>query len=203
MRLKSELYRKIFHLLIVIFPILYSYLGKWHSILIFAIIALIIMPLDYLRCNNSGLNKFFNKFFAIIARDSEKEAKELCGFSFVLLASCVNFLVFSYEIAIIAFLILAISDCLAALVGKSIDSGKFYEKTIAGSVAFFISALIILVICAIYFNMALSFYVFSILAISFVTILEARPSLLKINDNFIIPIAFSTIVTVFDFIYKF
>jgi dolichol kinase len=104
-------------------------------------------------------------------------------------------------IAICAFSILAVSDCLAALIGKKITSKKFFEKSVAGSVSFGISAFVVLLISGIFTDQGTGFYLFGILAVFAVTILEARPSLFSINDNFMIPVLFGTIMTFFGFVW--
>ena len=121
--------------------------------------------------------------------------------SLVFLAACINFLVFKKEIAVTSFSILIISDGLSAIVGKSISSQPFFEKTRAGALAFFISALAVLAVCGAAFHVHLWFYFFGIFSIFCVTMIEARPSLLDIDDNFSIPMAFSFLMTGFDFMW--
>jgi dolichol kinase len=80
-------------------------------------------------------------------------------------------------------------------VGRKIKSAQFFEKSVAGSLAFGISALLILVVCGLFFKQEFVFYSFGILAIFVTTIIEARPSLFgKLDDNFTIPLSFSLVV---------
>ncbi len=198
MNLVEELKRKSFHILLIIFPISYCILGKWQSLAIFAPTALFVIGVDFLRQNFHKLNQIILKIFGPIMREHEKNSDNLSGLSYALLAVCINFLLFKKEVVVTSFLILAISDGLAALVGKSIRSAPFFEKSTAGSLAFFVSALIILISCGIYFDCKLWFYVFGFFATTCVTLLEARPSLIKIDDNLLIPVAFALVITFFD-----
>ncbi len=198
MNLIEELKRKSFHILLIIFPISYCLLGKWQSLVLFAPIALLVVGIDFLRQNFHKLNEIVLKIFGPIMREHEKKSNNLSGLSYALLAVCINFLLFKKEIVVSSFLILAISDGLAALIGKSIKSAPFFEKSKAGSAAFFISALMILIGCGIYFDCKLWFYVFGFFATFCVTMLEARPSLIKIDDNLLIPVAFALVITFFD-----
>jgi len=116
----------------------------------------------------------------------------------VLMAVCVNFFFFKTEIIVASFLILAISDASAALIGKRIKSSPFFEKSLAGSTAFFLSALLVLFGCGIFFNSPTWFYIFGIIAVAATTVIEARPSLFNIDDNFSIPVGFALILTMFD-----
>lgn len=198
MTLQREFYRKSFHLLILIIPMTYHFLGKWESLRIFATATAIFVSVDYLRRRVPFIKKIFTKLFSSLLRDHESSGENLCGVSFVALAACVNFAVFKPEIAITAFLILALSDAAASLVGKGIMSRPFFEKSFAGSAAFFVSSVMILIACGVVFKMAAWFYIFGLFAVFCVTMLEARPSFFGIDDNFLIPIAFSTVVTFFD-----
>jgi dolichol kinase len=198
MNLQQEFYRKCLHLLLLIVPMTYSFLGKWQSVKIFAAVTLFVVTFDYLRRKSAAIKKIFSQIFGVVLREHELSGDKLCGASFVGLAACINFSLFKAEIAITGFLILVISDTLAALVGKSIPSKPFFEKSVAGSLAFFISALAILFACGANFHADWWFYCFGIFAVFCVTMFEARPSLLNIDDNFSIPIGFSVILTFFD-----
>lgn len=198
MNLQHEFYRKCLHLLLLVIPMTYHFLGKWKALMIFAPVTLLVVSLDYLRRHNAKIKTIFAKIFGSILREHELDGTKLCGASFVGLATCINFLFFKAEIAITGFLILIISDALAALVGKGIPSRPFFEKSLAGSVAFFISALVILIGCGISYHSGYWFFLFGIFATFCVTMFEARPSLFSVDDNFSIPIGFSLIMTFFD-----
>ncbi|MBP7709746.1 MAG: hypothetical protein KA100_01580 [Rickettsiales bacterium] len=198
MNLQHEFYRKCLHLLLLVIPMTYSFLGKWQSVKIFAAVTLVVVTLDYLRRKSALIKKIFAQIFGSILREHELSGDKLCGASFVGLAACINFSLFKAEIAVTGFLILVISDTLAALVGKGIPSRPFFEKSLAGSSAFFISALVILVMCGVNFHAGYWFYLFGAFAVFCVTMFEARPSLLNIDDNFSIPLGFAVILTFFD-----
>lgn len=198
--MKQEIRRKIFHMLILLIPASYHFLGKWQSLVIIAPICTLVFLLDYFRSKNSKLNEFFVKFFNPILREKEKKAEILCGATYLLLATCVCFFFFKKEFVITAFVILAISDALASLVGKSIKSKEFFEKSRAGSIAFFVSALVVMISFAIILDAKLWFYFFGIITVSFVTLIEARPSFVEIDDNFSIPFSFCAFMTFFDIV---
>lgn len=202
MNIAYELYRKAIHFLLILIPIFYCFLGKWTTLLIIAPIAVFIFTLDHVRKNNPKINQFFLKIFKAVLRPHEYEAQKMTGATSVMLAACITFLVFKKEIAVIAFTILVISDALSAIVGKSIPSRPFFEKSVAGSLAFFVSALIILFVCGASFEVRPVFYIFGIFSIFCVTIIEARPSLTDLDDNFSIPLVFALLMTSFDFMWS-
>ncbi len=171
--------------------------------MIFAPLATLTISIDYLRGKNAKVKEIFAKIFGTILKDHEISGEKLCGASWASLATCINFLVFTQPIAITAFIILAISDASASLIGKSVVSQPFFEKSRAGSATFFISALIILFACGLFFKVKFLFYVFGIFAVFCVTMFEARPSFLKVDDNFLIPIGFSVIMTFFDLVWNY
>lgn len=201
MNFHQELLRKSLHLLLILIPVGYLALGKWLSVLILAAIAMPLVTLDYWRRRSVKVNKIFVKILGIILREHEKGGQKLCGASWLAMAACLNFAIFRREIAVAGFLILAVSDALAALIGKRFPSAPFFEKSVAGSSAFFASGFLILIFCGIYFDAVVGFYIFGLFALACVTVIEARPTLLEIDDNFTIPIAFSLITSLFDVIW--
>jgi dolichol kinase len=201
--LKNEVYRKAFHILLILAPIAYYQLGKWLSLAIFASIATIVVSLDYARRSNPAVKTVFAKIFGIILREHELAGDKLCGASWVALAACINFLLFSPEIAVTAFSILVFSDAAAAIIGRKFPSRPFFEKTFNGAVAFFIVGLIVVVTCGALYHSRVWFYLFGLFALFSVTIIESRPSLLKVDDNFTIPIGFSVIMTTFDLMWNY
>jgi len=196
--LAEELQRKSFHLLILLLPIIYHFLGKHTSLIIFYLLGSIIIGLDYSRRKFIKIHKFFINNFGKIMRDSEKVPSNMCGISFLFMAAIIIFTIAKKEIAIISFIILAISDSVAAIIGKSFPSDKFFEKTFNGSLAFATSALIIAVIFGIIFDAQLIYYLFALFAVFATAIIESRPSIFKIDDNFTIPCTFAFLMTLFD-----
>lgn len=201
--LKNEAYRKLFHLLLLAAPALYYSLGKWTSVAIFASYAAIIVTLDYTRRTNPAVQNIFSKLFGFILRPHELQGNKLCGASWVALSACFNFLLFPESIAMTAFIILAISDSAAAIIGRNFPSEPFFEKTKNGSAAFFITAFAILIGCGIFYHSGFWFYFFGAFTVAVVTLVEARPSLFQIDDNFLIPIAFSLTMTIFNVMWNY
>lgn len=195
---QNELVRKSLHFLLLLVPITFCNLPKWQSISIFFVIGAFVVTLDLMRHKNPKIKFIFEKIFGSILRKHEFEEGKLCGASFVVIAIFLNFLLFKKEIAVIGFTILVISDALAAIVGRAFPSKAFFEKSIMGASAFFVSGLAILIILGINFGVKFWFYPFGLFALFSVTIIESRPSLLGIDDNFTIPIGFSIIMTMFD-----
>ncbi|MFT6346613.1 MAG: dolichol kinase [Myxococcota bacterium] len=200
---KKEVARKTFHIFtILILPIAYIFLTKKIMLMVILPLSIFIVATDYLRHKSSFINKIFYIIFGRILREADLKKSGRTGASYTATAALLVFALCPKIIAICAFCILAISDGLAALVGKRISSKEFFEKSVAGSSAFGVSALLILTVCGILTNQEFGFYLFGVFAVFVVTILEARPSFLKVDDNFLIPVAFSTIMVLFGFVWN-
>lgn len=197
--LKQEIWRKSNHLLIAILPISYIFLSKFILLCAIIPVCLGIIIADFWRQKNEKVALIFNKIFGKILREHEKN--NLCGASYFSFAALVIFGFFPKIIAINAFLILAICDSLAAIIGRSMQTRPFFEKSVAGSLAFFISALVIIGVTGAIFKQDILYYLFGAIAIVVTTIIEARPSLLNLDDNITIPFAFSLTLLAFNTIW--
>ena len=197
--IKEELLRKLNHLLIIILPISYFFISKFLLLCVLIPVCSSIILIDYYRHKSQKIAKLFDSIFSKILREHERT--KLCGATYFSIAAILIFSFFPKIIAINAFLILAISDSLAAILGKKIKSKPFFEKSLAGSIAFFASALIVVFITGLIFNEEILYYLFATIAIYATTIIEARPSLLRLDDNLTIPLTFSLILIIFNFIW--
>ncbi len=201
--IKDEVCRKIFHLLLVVVPIGYHFLGRWNLLLILIPVSIITLAFDFYRNKNPKIQSYFVKIFGPILREHELQPNKFCGASYAFLAFTMIFLLFKSEIAVLAALILIICDSAAAIIGKSYDSPPFFEKTFYGSATFFISGIIVLISCAIAYHASASFYIFGFFALFVATIIEARPKLLDIDDNFTVPFSFALTLSAFDLIWNY
>ncbi len=197
-----EILRKIFHLILLSFPAFYYFLGQELALKIIAPAAIVVVSFDYLRSKSNVINRIFLFCFGAIMRQKEKDNTRLTGTSYALIAAVIIFLLVKEEIIIASFLILAICDLAASLIGKSIKSRPFYEKSLAGSVAFYIFGILIVFLVGSVYNLGIFYYIFAIIALFFTTIIEARPSLLKIDDNFTIPFTFAFLMSIFDLMWN-
>lgn len=195
----QEILRKIFHLGLILLPFLYVELGKWQFLQILLPLTIIISIFDYFRRKNDQINQIFTKIFSVILRPKEKN--QLTGLSNALIAASIIFLLCKKEIAVLAFLILAFCDLAAAIFGRAIKSEKFFEKSFAGAAAFLITGILVLIFAGKALNIGIFFYFFALISLFAAAIIESRPNLLKIDDNFTIPATFAALMTFFDLIW--
>jgi dolichol kinase len=201
--IKDEIYRKIFHLLLLFVPISYYFLGKWKLLAILIPISAIIILLDFYRRKNQKIQSYFIKIFRPILLEHEIEQDKFCSASYACFALTIMFLLFKSEIAIIGAFILIICDSAAAIIGRNFPSEPFFEKTLYGSAAFFISGIIVLITCAVHYHFKASLYIFGFFSLFVSTMIEARPSLLNLDDNFTAPFSFALTLSIFDIIWNY
>lgn len=197
--LKEGVAHKLNYLLIAILPISYFFLEK--KIMLYMLIPTcsFVIAIDYFRHRTKIVAKVFNRIFSKITINQEKD--KLSSASYFSIAALVIFIFFPKLIAINAFLILAISNSLATIVGKSFKTIPFHEKSLGGSAVFFTSACLIILIIGIIFQENILYYIFSLLAIYATTIVEARPKLLNLNNNLATPITYTLVMASFNMIW--
>lgn len=137
-----EIRRKIVHLATLIIPIGYGFTSK-ETVLVFLLPLFFgLLLTDLLRHFHPGMASLFKKyFFGKVLREEEKPT--LMGSTYFLFSSILTILLFPQSIAIVSILILILSDTFAALIGKGIGKVPIFGKTLEGTVAFFLTAFLI------------------------------------------------------------
>jgi dolichol kinase len=142
---RDELVRKLIHLSSLSIPIIYYFISKGIAAAILGVVTAIALLLDIGRHFHPSVGNIFYKIFGFLLRKHEldENQKKLNGATYVLIAALVGVLIFPKIIFITAFSILIISDSLAALIGRKFGRHKFLLKSLEGTLAFFISACIV------------------------------------------------------------
>jgi len=137
-----EISRKIVHLSSLSIPIGYALTSKQTALTVLIPLTMAFLGVDLLRRLHPGTASLFKKYLiGKVLR--EKESNTLMGSSYFLVSTVLIILLFPMTIAIVSLLILVLSDTCAALVGKGIGRVPIWGKTLEGSLAFLISALLI------------------------------------------------------------
>ncbi|MFB3886516.1 MAG: diacylglycerol/polyprenol kinase family protein [Thermodesulfobacteriota bacterium] len=174
-----EIKRKIVHLATLIIPVGYALTSEDTALLFLLPLFLGCLSIDLLRHYHSGMASLFQKyFFGRVLREEEK--RSLMGSTYFLFSSVLTILLFPKSIAIVSLLILILSDTAGALVGKSIGRVRIFGKTLEGSGAFFLCALVI-----VWSYPQLNRLSGSLAALG-ATVIEALP--IRVDDNLSIPI---------------
>lgn len=188
--LKKEFVRKGIHMVSLSIPIIYYYIPKDIALSILVPMTLISIILDFLRYYSKTVANIFYKIFGQILRKHETGGKKtLNGGTYVLISAALCVFLFPKVLVIMSFSILIISDILAALVGMSIGKIKINGKTLEGSLAFFISAVAVILLTP---KITYSFSEYLIgIAGAFIGTLAELYSFNLLDDNFAIPVSIS------------
>jgi dolichol kinase len=100
---------------------------------------------EALRYYAPSFNIFFTSAFGFLLRKHEVDSKRknLTGATYVFISALICIIIFPKLIFITAFSILIISDIMAALIGRRYGKHKFLAKSLEGTLAFFVSAILV------------------------------------------------------------
>lgn len=191
---KKELFRKAIHLSSLWIPAAIYFMPKIVLIPILLVILTGNIILEYGNFKKySWARKSFGVLFFRTLRNKEtsREHFQFTGAIYVLSSALMCLCFFGKEVATIALTVMLISDSVAALVGRSVGKIKIHaNKTLEGTLAFFVSALVInLLFIPIY-----PFGWTSVVACLTATIVEVYEDKIEVDDNLSIPIFFSTVL---------
>jgi len=183
----SEIYRKIIHLMCLFFPITYFFSQNDRNFkIIICFFAFMAITIDFLRFKNTYIKVAHNYVFGNVVRAYEKN--NIYSATYLTITFCIITLLFDKNIAIIAMVITAVSDSIAAIVGmKHGDIYLIHRKTLQGTLSFFFASLIILIFFSVTQSFLLMlFFSFCITLIELITKTE--------YDNITVPFFASLIL---------
>jgi dolichol kinase len=193
----AEIKRKLIHLVSLNIPLIYIFIEKNLALTLMLIVTFLTVAIDVGSKKIPAMKLFMDKFFGDILRKHEKKKKKfrLNGASWLTISACITIFIFPKIIAVVAFTILIISDISSALIGRRYGKHQFFKgKTIEGSLAFFISASIIVFIYYQVYNPTIIFLFVGLFAALVSAFFEALSKKIKIDDNLLSPISFSIVM---------
>lgn len=126
--------------LAVIFPIAYLYFDKRLVLIVVGSIALAPLLLDILRLLSRKTNLFLYRTPLIF---KQKEAHTFSSITLFLVAIFLSILLFPKGIAILAVTFLIFGDLCGKIIGMMYGKIHIYKKTLEGSTAYFLAAVIV------------------------------------------------------------
>jgi dolichol kinase len=185
---RHELVRKAIHLCSLSIPIVYYFITREQALWILVPMTISFFVIDVARFYSTIVSRWFYLWFGWLLRRHEQDTatKRLSGATNVLISACFCVLIFPKVITINAFAILIVSDTTSALIGRRFGKRPFFGKSVEGSFAFFVSAVIV-VLVAPKVERLLAEYFLAIVACAVGAVVEAASG--KIDDNISIPLS--------------
>jgi dolichol kinase len=190
---KAEIARKAIHFCSLSIPVIYYFIERDLALAILVPVTLGFLIVDLLRYYHKPTADLFYMIFRFMLRKHEQDhtSKRLNGATNVLIAATLCVFIFPKLIVLTAFPILIISDSAAALFGRRFGKKRFLQKSLEGSTAFFVFALVV-----IYFTPKMEYsmteYLIGAAAALVGTVVEAGSW--KIDDNLSIPLAVGAVM---------
>lgn len=135
MGLKREIKRKIFHLASMIFPLGYIVIERENMLIFIAALFVISLGMEIGRIFIPKIGQYINPIFESIMRGAEK--KKISGATYLLAGAGITIYYFDKDVAIIALLLVSVSDTAAAIIGTAYGKVRLWGKSLEGSTAYF------------------------------------------------------------------
>lgn len=191
---RDELIRKMIHLCSLSFPVIYYFISRYDAILILSGFTIFSLTIELWRYFSPKAGKIFYSLFGFLLREHEMDAKKknLSGATYVILSGLLCVIIFPKVIFLTAFSILIISDTSAALIGRRYGKHQFLAKSLEGTLAFFVSAVIVVFVTPKILYVPAE-YIFGILAAALGAIAE-NISYGWADDNLTIPLTVGGVI---------
>jgi dolichol kinase len=186
--MRNEFARKGIHIASLSIPICYYFVTRKLALEILVPMLLFSISVDVGRHYIGWLNRLVNRIFHSMLRAHERDESRilLSGATYVLLSATLSVFIFPKIIAITAFAVLIVADAASALFGRMYGTHPFLDKSAEGTIAFVISAWIVVVICP-KAGPDWSEYLIGGVAALLGAIVEAGSVRLRFDDNLSVP----------------
>lgn len=190
---RAEIARKSIHLSSLSIPLIYYFISRDMALILLAPVTFGFIVIDLLRYYHKATAELFYKIFRSMLRKHEQDetTKRLNGATNVLIAATLCVIIFPKLVVLTAFSILIVSDSMAALIGRRYGKRKFLKKSVEGSTAFFLFALLVVAFTP-KIEHAVAEYCIGIAAAAIGTLVEAAAW--KIDDNLSIPLSIGAVM---------
>lgn len=182
----TEIVRKSIHLCSLAIPLVYYWISKAQALSILVPLALLLGVADVARLYHPPTGRLYSKYLGFLLRPHERHdhGRKLNGATYVLLSAIICIILLPKVIFITAFAVLIISDTCAALIGRRFGRHRFFNKSVEGTAAFFVSGLIVVALAPKAAWLPAE-YAIGALAVLIGAIVEASP--VPLDDNLSIP----------------
>ena len=191
-----EIRRKIMHTWPIIIPIAYRFVSKDTALMIMLPICAFYVFCDIFRHFHEGFRQFFDRIItANFLREHEKNG--LIGSSYFIFGALLAVILFRKPVTIASLYILIISDAMAAIVGTGWGKTRIFAKSLEGSIAFFVSGIIVVLLALqdkpLWGESAMQGHLWwGVLAVLGATVVELFPT--GLDDNLTVPLVAGAIM---------
>ena len=187
---RDELARKGIHIASAALPLIYwaTNLPIFLCVLVPLLVLSVLM--EFVRHGQGPVRRWLEGAAGHLFRPTERFT--LSGSTYVLLANLVCPLLFAKEVAVAALLMMSISDAAASLIGRRVRGVLLGGKSVAGSAAFLISAVVIVLLILPAKPIA---GLAGALVATAVELVPLRWGGIRIDDNLTIPLAAGVVMT--------
>jgi dolichol kinase len=171
--------RKAIHLFALVMPIGLWFVPQPYARLILFGFFLLLAAIDIARWTPTRLSRFLRLTLGSVLRPHER--RRFSGGTYILAAGALCSVLFPKPVAVAVLICIIVGDTAAVFVGRSIGKIRIGQKTLEGSVAFFVTSL-----ACILWIPGLSWQV-KLLGAAVAAIVEACP--IPMDDNLTVPLA--------------
>jgi dolichol kinase len=199
----DEIRRKLVHLFSLNIALIYIHLDKLTAFWIMLGLTIATVSFDILSKKSKFFGNLFFKYVSAMLRKHEikKNKFRLNGASWLAISASLTILLFPKLFAVVALSIMIISDISSALIGRKFGKIPFFKKkTLEGSVAFFVSASLVIFIFTFVFHLSNYFLFFGLISALVTTFSEAISKVVKLDDNLLVPITFGAMMLIFELV---
>lgn len=163
---------------------------------VFVSLSVVGLVVEYMRIRVPAVRSFINGLFGSMLRTHEQTSgrARISGATYVIMSAALCIFIFPRVITIAGFAVLIISDTAGALFGRRFGRHRFFEKSMEGSAAFFVTAMMVVFAVAFLFKAPAVFVSVGALAACVATVVEAMSNGSSIDDNLTIPISFGLVM---------
>lgn len=137
----SLIHRKLYRLSGIIFPIVYYLIDKKLTLILLSLIFFLLVSIELLRFKFPSINQVIFRYLKLIVKEEEK--KRILGTTYFIFAALLCVWLFKKPIAITSISFAVFGDAAATLVGAKWGRIKLGQRSLEGSLTFFLACLIV------------------------------------------------------------
>ena len=194
---RQEVLRKLIHLSSLWMPVAILQFGVNPALVIFCTALLIVLLFEIIRKRRGRLALALNRTFGSVIRPQEHASFRLTGAPYVLAAAIVLCLIFPPIIAATALAIALAGDTAAALIGRRYGWTRIGNKSLQGSIGFFLAGMAVVGIIAWAAPQPAVFILSGTAAVFAAAIAELYARALLLDDNLTVPLVAAAVMWLF------